>query len=218
MAGSAFHPKFANTVKVIYHMGITERRIRQKEEVRAAILKSGWNLVIEEGWQSLSIRKIADAIEYSVPVIYDHFENKDAILNEFIKEGFSLLSKDLQAAKDTLADPEEQLKAIGETYWNFAMNNKEYYQLMYGLGMPTCETVKKFVGIQTLTSIIQSTIQDYIIRKSNNPDTNAFLKLHTFWSILHGLVSIRLIGGSTASDAMNQMVREDAVASFIKAL
>ena len=59
-------------------MGTTERRLREKEKVRAAILDTAWNMVKEEGWQSLSIRKIADAIEYSVPVIYDHFENKEA--------------------------------------------------------------------------------------------------------------------------------------------
>ena len=74
-------------------MGITERRLRQKEEVRAAILSTAWQMVKSDGWQSLSIRKIADAIEYSVPVIYDHFENKEAILFEFAKEGFCLLAK-----------------------------------------------------------------------------------------------------------------------------
>ena len=80
-------------------MGIAERRIRQKDEVRNSILETAWQIVREEGWQSLSIRKIADAIEYSVPVIYDHFENKDCILLEFGKQGFALLIKKLQAAK-----------------------------------------------------------------------------------------------------------------------
>ena len=60
-------------------MGIAERKIRQKEEVRCAILDAAWNLALTKGWQALSIRKIAEAIEYSVPVIYDHFQNKDDI-------------------------------------------------------------------------------------------------------------------------------------------
>ena len=58
-------------------MGIAERKLRQKVEVKASILQAAWQLVEKEGWQSLSIRKIADAIEYSAPVIYDHFENKE---------------------------------------------------------------------------------------------------------------------------------------------
>jgi AcrR family transcriptional regulator len=74
-------------------MGITERRIRQKEEVKANILSTAWQIVKEDGWEAISIRKIADAIEYSVPVIYDHFQNKEAILWEFAKEGFRMLSK-----------------------------------------------------------------------------------------------------------------------------
>ena len=69
-------------------MGITERKLRQREEVRASILAAASKLVEKEGWQALSIRKIADAIEYSAPVIYDHFENKDALLLEFTKRGF----------------------------------------------------------------------------------------------------------------------------------
>ncbi|WP_315816722.1 helix-turn-helix domain-containing protein [Paraflavitalea speifideaquila] len=74
-------------------MGISERRIRQKEEVRSNILVTAWQIVKEEGWQALSIRKIADAIEYSVPVVYDHFVNKESILKEFAREGFCLLAK-----------------------------------------------------------------------------------------------------------------------------
>src|ERR1043165_7705588 len=93
-------------------MGIKERRLREKEEVRSTILTAGWRLVKEEGWESLSIRKIADAIEYSIPVIYDHFENKEAILEEFGKEGFRMLGKKLKEAKEKKEDPVEQLKMI----------------------------------------------------------------------------------------------------------
>src|SRR5438045_2951354 len=113
-------------------MGITDRKLRQKEEVRASILETAWEMVVTEGWQSFSIRKIADAIEYSVPVIYSHFENKDAILLEFNKKGFQLLTEALKDAKTELQDPAEQLRVMGRAYWNFAFNNKEYYQLMFG--------------------------------------------------------------------------------------
>ena len=81
-------------------MGITERKERQRKEVRDSILNSAWQLVNEEGWQNLSIRRIADAIEYSVPVVYDHFENKEAILSEFNRRGFKLLGDKLNEAKE----------------------------------------------------------------------------------------------------------------------
>src|SRR4051794_25383505 len=114
-------------------MGIAERKIRQKKEVKTSILHAAWSVVEKDGWQALSIRKIADAIEYSVPVIYDHFENKEAILLEFTKKGFRLLNLELQKAVAQFANPEQQIEAIVYSYWKFSFNNKEYYQLMYGL-------------------------------------------------------------------------------------
>src|SRR5438045_232236 len=123
-------------------MGITERRLREKEKLRSTILGTAWNMVESEGWQSLSIRRIADAIEYSVPVIYHHFENKEAILFEFAKEGFILLAKKIEAAKTKKEDPAEQLKLIAHAYWDFAFKYKEHYQLMHGLGMQGCEIEK----------------------------------------------------------------------------
>ncbi len=112
-----------------------ECKQKHKDEVKTSILQAAWQLVKAEGWQALSIRKMADAIEYSVPVIYSHFENKEAILLEFTKEGFALLSYKLQEAKDTHQQPDHQLEAMAAAYWDFAFEHKEYYQLMFGLGM-----------------------------------------------------------------------------------
>src|SRR6185295_7886718 len=111
-------------------MGTSERRLSEKQKVREAILGTAWYMVKEEGWQSLSIRKIADAIEYSVPVIYDHFENKEAILSEFAGTGFRLLTKKIQRAYEKNDVPVDQLKEMAEAYWNFSIRNKAYYQLM----------------------------------------------------------------------------------------
>lgn len=119
-------------------MGVHERRQREKESVRANILQAAFNLAKTEGWASLSMRKIADAIEYSAPVVYDHFENKEAILFEISLQGFKLLQKDLIKAQKKYETPEEQLTALVNAYWDFAFKNKEYYQLMFGLGMQCC--------------------------------------------------------------------------------
>ena len=77
-------------------MGLSERKIKHREEVRASILEAAREVVLKEGWQALSIRKIAEAIDYSVPVIYDHFINKEALLLEFVTQGFGLLNRKLE--------------------------------------------------------------------------------------------------------------------------
>jgi AcrR family transcriptional regulator len=198
-------------------MGIAERKIRQKEEVKASILRAAWELVGKEGWQALSIRKIADAIEYSVPVIYDHFQNKEAILLEFTKRGFQCLDDELLKAKSRYKEPEQQLQAMAYAYWDFAFNNKAYYQLMYGLGMPTCETVKKMAELNTFTEMILEPVRQ-LIASGKHPEADPYLKLHTFWSMLHGLISIAMMDKENSRDNLNAMVLKDFMTGFISGM
>jgi AcrR family transcriptional regulator len=198
-------------------MGIAERKIRQKGEVKASILQAAWQLVEKEGWQSLSIRKIADAIEYSAPVIYDHFANKEAILLEFTKRGFQQLNEQLLKARDKFKNPEQQIEAIAYAYWKFAFNHKEYYQLMYGLGMPGCEAVKQIPELAAFSEIILAPVRD-MLKKSKNADADPYLKLHTFWSTLHGLISINMMGKHDNKDELNAMVLKDFLIGFISGI
>lgn len=198
-------------------MGISERRLREKEKLRSNILGTAWNMVESEGWQSLSIRKIADAIEYSVPVIYDHFQNKEAILFEFAKEGFTLLAKKIEEAKTKTDKPGEQLKLIAYAYWDFAFKYREHYQLMYGMGMQGCEVEKCLPEKTTFRNLVIEPITQ-LIEKGKNPTANPCLKYYTFWSILHGLISLKNMRGAVASDEVNKMVMDDAIAGFIKNL
>jgi AcrR family transcriptional regulator len=195
-------------------MGITERRQRQKDEVKASILQTAWQIVDKEGWQALSIRKIAEAIEYSAPVIYDHFENKEAILHEFTLRGFRKLNEQLQSAKAQFSDPARQLEAMAYAYWRFAFDNKEYYQLMYGVGLPTCETIKKIPDINTFGELIVSSIEA-LIKQNANKEVDAHLKFQTFWSMLHGLISINMTGKGQNREEINMMVLKDFLQGFL---
>ncbi|MCW3105577.1 MAG: TetR family transcriptional regulator [Segetibacter sp.] len=195
-------------------MGIAERKIRQKEEVRSSILKAAWQLVEKEGWQSLSMRKIAEAIEYSAPVIYDHFQNKEAILLEFTREGFRILNERLEKAKSQFTDPARQLEAMAYAYWHFAFDNQEYYQLMYGLGMPSCEMVQEIAELSTFTEQIMSSLRE-MIKNSNNKQADPYLKFRTFWSMIHGLISINMMGKGSTINELNTMVLNDFMTGFI---
>ena len=173
-------------------MGILDRKQRQKDEVRASILDTAWQMVVTEGWHSFSIRKIADAIEYSVPVIYSHFENKDAILLEFNRKGFQHLADALARAKADQPEPANQIRAMGRAYWKFAFENKEYYQLMFGLGIPTCETAIRIPALETFSGVIIGSITA-MVPAGQKPGFDPWLKYQSFWSMLHGLVSINMI-------------------------
>lgn len=196
-------------------MGILERRQRQKEEVKHDIICAAWQMVEKDGWNALSIRKIADAIEYSVPVIYDHFENKEAIYLEFAKKGFRKLSKKMIDAKDAHDDPAEQIRAMADAYWDFGINNMQLYQLMFGIGMQCCEISKAMPEQEKFRALVMDPIEA-LIKKSKRTDINSCLKYHTFWSVMHGLISIKITGNSPIDDELNKMVLDDAIAGFTK--
>src|ERR1700740_564856 len=101
-------------------MASKDRIMRMKEENRKNILMASLNIVKEEGWQALSMRKIAEKIEYTAPMIYEYFANKEAIVLELTRKGFMILSRDMRAAKEQHETPEAQLEAMWLAYWNFA--------------------------------------------------------------------------------------------------
>ncbi|MES2445615.1 MAG: TetR/AcrR family transcriptional regulator [Bacteroidota bacterium] len=195
-------------------MAISEKRLRQKEQLKDSILEAAKSIILKEGWQSVSMRKIADAINYSLPVVYNHFESKDAILEEFVRQGFDLLSETVLAAKGKLLQPEEQLNEMAIAYFKFAFEQREYYQMMFGLGMPSCERVKQITEIGNFSNILIDTIKNL----GNFSDTNelTLLKFHTLWSILHGLSSINMVSMTATPNEMQQRVLQDAIKGFIK--
>lgn len=201
-------------------MGTIERKQRQKEEVYESILTAGWSLVKKEGWQGLSIRKIAEAIEYSIPVIYDHFENKEAILKEFTRQGFRLLNSEIRDAFNKAeTEPANKqgsssIKTMALAYWNFAIRNREYYQLMYGLGMPSCETVNEIPELMEFTELTRETVKG-MMADSPTREADSFVKMKSFWSMMHGLVSINMMGDQKGEPIPACEVLAESINNFI---
>lgn len=174
------------------HMTEKTRRDREIQELRDKIIKQSWKIIVDEGWQALSIRKIAEAIEYSTPVIYRYFENKEAIIEYFSKEGFNILFNEMNSLTRCELDPAEKLRRIANTYWKFAATYIQHYRIMFGLGIPACETINSSVEMQDTSNFMIQAI-DEILVASANTTTDRLLKLKTFWSTLHGFVAIELL-------------------------
>lgn len=187
------------------------------------ILDTAWKQIREEGVQALSIRKVADAIEYSVPVIYAHFESKDALLKEYVLKGYRLLTERMETARDGHVQPARQLEAMALAYWDFAGQNVEYYQLMFGLGIPNCEMAREVEEIAAFGRMIGSVIKAAIVG-GKHPDASVELKFQSYWSILHGIISIRMYespccqAGRKDDTDLGLAILKDTVAGFIYAL
>ncbi|SOD18048.1 TetR/AcrR family transcriptional regulator [Pedobacter xixiisoli] len=194
-------------------MLVKNDRQKQKELTKNSILQVAEEIVLQEGWQAVSMRKIAEAIGYSLPVVYNHFESKDAIQEEFVKNGFNMLALDMQSTKEKFQEPEQQLIQMALSYYDFAFRNSAYYKMMFGLGIPSCQKAREIKEICNFSSILINTISSLM---EDADEQRKFLKFHTLWSILHGLTSINMVNLTAAPDEMQQQILLDAIQGFIK--
>jgi AcrR family transcriptional regulator len=113
-----------------------DRKLREKEAVKHSILEAAKNIAAKEGWHSVTIRKIADAIEYTPPIVYEHFENKEDLIRELIYSGFDILGIEFVRILKSNNDPKILLKELTLLHWDFAINNRVLYQLMFSIERP----------------------------------------------------------------------------------
>lgn len=197
-------------------MASKDRILRLKEETRVNILDAALQIAKEEGWQSLSMRKIADRIEYTAPIIYEYFQNKEAILLELTKSGYCLLSQRIKEAKDQFATPEAQLEAMWMAYWNFAFANKEYYQIMFGVEMNCCVMQSEVPEVKGPAEMISEVIEEVMKGKSPSED-EVCRRYFTFWSVVHGLISINIVRQGRSEELNNQILK-DAIGGIINTI
>ncbi|MBS1517908.1 MAG: TetR/AcrR family transcriptional regulator [Bacteroidetes bacterium] len=173
-------------------MSIKDRKDRDREKMKKLILDASLKLFISEDYSRISMRKIAEKIEYSPGTIYLYFKNKDEILYELHNMAFDKFYREQQKV-NSIKEPFEKLREHGKIYINFAINNPEYYELMFIMNATGIEIEKKsnwYAGKRTFEFLMQN-IQECL--------DNGYFKSHdvfsasmAMWSFVHGIVSLYL--------------------------
>ncbi len=109
-------------------MGIKERKERDREKRCELILAAANEIITKEGIDSLSIRKIANKIEYSPAIIYHYFRDKDDILEHLLTKGYQKIVRSLMSLENEAATPEARLRVFARNYINMALQNPEEYK------------------------------------------------------------------------------------------
>ena len=203
-------------------MGTKERRDRERLELRQSILEASRDIAAREGWQSVSMRKVAERIEYSPPTIYEHFASKEAILLDLTREGHRMLLAAIQAAQPA-GDPASGLIAAGRAYWEFAWTYPELYQVMHGLGgVPFCaEDAAKASGVPLLEAeaLAQATAQLIQMLPTMAEASAAELddNVHMIWATMHGLVALTMAGRIQGDRTQGLRLVDRAICDFLAA-
>jgi AcrR family transcriptional regulator len=189
-------------------MTIANRKERQKEELRSKILQAARELFMQKGFEDTSIRNIAEKIEYSPTTIYLYFKDKDEIFHALHVEGFTLLNQYFKPLA-LVSDPFERLKAICRAYTTFAMENGEYYDLMFIIRSPMDSIDKhdkkdpKWEEGERAFGFLVYTISECMAKGYFNgmdPEIMAF----TCWSMVHGIVSLQIRQRCSVISLINQ--------------
>ncbi|MBI4545332.1 MAG: TetR/AcrR family transcriptional regulator [Gemmatimonadetes bacterium] len=183
-------------------MGIAERRERERENVRTRIIEAARDIVSEQGLEALSMRGIAERIEYSPATLYLYFRDKEELLRTVVVEGFERLVAGMRAEIAGLgedAGPVERYTATGRAYVCFALENTAYFRVMFEL--PTCaqmECPPPDSGDTPLTreqswgfvvGLLRSAVQQGLL---SVPDVERGALVG--WGLVHGLTSLFLAG------------------------
>ena len=178
-------------------MGSKERREREKLETRQLIMDAARELFTKLGFEAVTMRMIAEKVEYSPTAIYVHFEDKDALLRELCLLDFRNLSAAVVKAQK-LEDPFERMRRCGRAYLEFALEHPNSYRLLF-------MTPHKHEKLEreefedpgrSAYAMLQGNVKYLIEKKMLKPEFSDVEQVaQVLWSAMHGVIALRLTVG-----------------------
>lgn len=183
-------------------MSVADRRAREREELRQKILDTARELFIAHGYEGVTLRKIAHAIEYAPGTIYSYFKDKDELLRALCSADFEAFGNSFPRTAQTVASL-DGLRAIGTAYIRFALQHPNQYRLMFMTakpqGLQECDAQAQAQkgdpahdGYALLKQVTQRAIDAKLLRPAF---TNADLVAQTLWAGVHGMASLEITMG-----------------------
>lgn len=175
-------------------MSIQERRQRDRDERGRLIVRTARELAEAEGWDAVTVRRLADRIEYSQPVLYSHFAGREAIVSAVAVEGFAELAQAMRHARASgAADPAQAWAAVARAYAGFAAANPALYEAMF-----TLATDLPFARPEAPAPLKAGfgEIRDALAPVAGERDPAMLAEVA--WSALHGLVTLNQAGRLSA--------------------
>ncbi len=175
-------------------MGTSERRTREKQELRVKIQEAATELIVSEGYQNVSIRKIADRIEYAPSTIYLYFKDKEELVQSICNDLFAQLSTILQQIQDSPSPIEQKLSSCCRAYIEFGLAHPNHYVVTFCIPERQFDIADdKFNDVldsglscfRLLSQSLQVAMDAGFIKPSDIELTSQIV-----WSQIHGLTSL----------------------------
>lgn len=185
-------------------MGIKERRQRQKQATREGILSAAREIARSEGWDAVTIRRVAAQIEYSPPVIYEYFQGKDDLLAEIQRQGFELLAEMMRQSAEQTGDKLDRLFRMADTYWRFAHDQAELERIMHGWESASLPLETTFAGANIPAAVVLEALQEWA-ESEGFTLTDPEGAVEIVWALMHGMLSIETMGRTDGESRSKQL-------------
>lgn len=181
-------------------MGTSDRIERERQAKRALILEAARALFVEQGYEAVTLREVAQRIEHSTTAVYVHFKDKRDLVEQMVQEDFARFDGALQQTAD-VQPPLARLLKLGEAYIEFALTMPKHYQLLFLTPRPKPEKedperanhlLAGASGFALLLSTVQACIDDGSFAAEYD---DALAIAQGAWAGVHGLVSLHIILG-----------------------
>lgn len=195
-------------------MGVKERQEREREAVARAILDAARELFVAEGYQNVSIRKIAERIEYSPAAIYGYFPSKDDIFLALAEEGFRLLF--VQTEEASASDPIDQIRSGFWRLYAFSKEHPEYFALMFlDRSVPRISRDwQRFGFVKEMRGRMSAHIQSVIDAGLFPPGTQADVVFRILMAAIHGVAVMRLCERLAPAENADALARDTLEAAL----
>lgn len=179
-------------------MGIKERRERQKEVLREEILDAARELFAKEGYDSVSMRKVAEKIEYSPTTIYLYFKDKTDLLYSVCEETFEKLLHSFEEIAECSNDPVECLEAGLRNYIKFGLTHPNHYKVAFMSRSEelSLEDISRFISPDSMGTKAYMFLRDIVadcVKQKKFKEVDPELVAQSLWASCHGLVSLFVI-------------------------
>ena len=165
----------------------TARRERERAQRHELIIAAARQLAEAEGWDAVTTRRLAERVEYSQPVLYSHFDGKDAIVRAVAIQGFGELTDSLRRARLGADGPRQALRAACRAYLDFAVSCPALYQAMFVMPIDV-----KFASAETPPQL-QAAFGEFVSALPPGMEQRE-LSAEVTWSALHGMAVLAATG------------------------
>ena len=176
------------------------RRERDRRKMREQILDAARELFAVQGYEAVTMRKIAEKIEYTTTLIYSHFSDKEALIREIVAHDFQQFAMEFQRCA-AIHDPIERIVAIAKVFVDYSVQHPNHYRLMF-MSPPSTEMKQaNYAAVQAdpaqdTYSFFKSCIDDAMAKGLLRPELDdSELLVQALWSGMHGVVSLHIAKG-----------------------